>query len=253
MGTLEKKVIWLTGASSGIGETLALELARRGALLAITARRRELLDGLVSRIAGEGGSAIALAGDVLDLDAMKNLSGEIAERLGVIDILVANAGTHIETRPESFDSSEYLSLMDINYGGMLRCIEAVLPSMLERGSGHVVGVASLAGMRGLPRAAAYGASKAAMIHFLESLRFHVKARGVKVTVVNPGFVKTPLTDKNDFYMPFLTSPERAAAVISRGIENQRREISFPFPFNWIVKSGRFMPASIYEMFVDRMW
>lgn len=191
MAQLKDKVVWLTGASSGIGESLAIDLARRGARLALTARREELLGRLVGKISEQNGRAAGIAGDVTDLGAMQRAVREIETKIGPIDILIANAGTHLFTVPEKFDSSEYLSLMEINYGGMLKCIESVLPGMIERRSGHIVGVASLAGMRGLPRAAAYGSSKAAMIHFLESLRFHLKQYGLKVTIVNPGFVKTP--------------------------------------------------------------
>jgi short-subunit dehydrogenase len=250
---LKGACVWLIGASSGIGEALAYELARRGAKVALTARRREILDEMVRKISAAGGTAWSFPGDVESLEQMKTLARSIEDTIGPIDLAIPNAGTHIPTWPEKFNSAEYFSIMRLNFGGMLHCIEAVLPKMLERGRGHIAPVASLAGYRGLPKSAAYGASKAAMIHFLESIRFHVKPKGITISIVNPGFVKTPLTDKNDFYMPFLISSEKAARSICRGIERGKRQIAFPFPFSWLVALGKFLPAPVYEKIVDRMW
>lgn len=247
------KTIWLTGASSGIGEALARRLARDGARLALTSRRGDELARVVSEITAVGGNAVAFPCDVTQRDEVITVGGRIINHFGKLDIVIANAGTHRFTVPEQFDSKEYLDLMNLNYGGMLHTINAVLPDMIARRAGHVVGVASLAGTRGLPRAAAYGASKAAMHHFLESIRFHLVRHDVDVTIVNPGFVKTPLTDKNDFYMPFLVSAEQSADIIARGIARRAREVSFPFPFNWLVKSGKFLPAPLYEAIVNRLW
>ncbi len=251
--TMREKVVWLTGASSGIGEALAYELARRGARVALTARRESVLHEIVSKITSEGGQAVAFAGDVTDITQMKQIVASIEQQLGPIDIAIPNAGTHLFTIPENFNSAEYMSIMQLNFGGMLYCIEAVLPGMLERKRGWLAPIASLAGYRGLPRAAAYGASKSAMIHFLESIRFHLKSKGITISIVNPGFVKTPLTDKNDFYMPFLVSADRAAEIICDGIERGKREVAFPFPFNWILKVARMLPDPIYERIVDRLW
>ncbi len=250
---LNGKCVWLTGASSGIGEALALELASRGAKLAITARRAEVLEQLVARIRAKGGEAWSFPGDVLNLDQMKQVVAAIELNIAPIDLAIPNAGTHLFTVPESFDCAEYLFVMQLNYGGMLHCIEAVLPGMLARKRGYLAPVASLAGYRGLPRAAAYGASKSAMIHFLESIRFHLKSKGVTISIVNPGFVRTPLTDKNDFHMPFIVDADQAARIICQGIERGKREIAFPFPFNWILKLARILPDAIYERIVDRLW
>ena len=245
------KRVWLTGASQGIGRAVALELASQGATCALTSRDEEKLQALGAEVVQRGGKVLLLSGDVTDLDRMNAIADEIEAKLGGIDILIANAGTHRFTKPEAFDSKEYLTLMDLNYGGMLRCIEAVLPAMLKRGSGHIVGVASLAGFRGVPRAGAYGASKAAAINFLESLRFHLVPKGIDVTVVNPGFVRTPLTDKNDFKMPFLTEPDRAAKIICSGIARRKNDVSFPIPFSWIVKTLRILPLWLYNAIMSR--
>ena len=250
---LKGKCVWLTGASSGIGEALAYELARRGARVAITARRKEILDQMVARIRESGGEAWSFPGDVLNLDEMKQVVDSIEKSVAPIDIAIPNAGSHLFTKPEEFNSAEYLSIMQLNYGGVLHCLEAIIPRMLARGGGHLAPVASLAGYRGLPRAAAYGASKSALIHFLESIRFHLKPKGFTITIVNPGFVKTPLTDKNDFYMPFLVSSERAAKIICSGIERGKRTVAFPFPFSWLVGLGKFLPAPVYEKIVNQLW
>lgn len=250
---LKDQVIWLTGASSGIGEALAYALARRGAKLALTARRADILAKLVSAINAEGGDARAFPGDVLNLEQLRKIVGEIEQTIGPLDIVVANAGTHIPSKLENFNSNEYMGLMDVNYGGMLRTIEAALAGMQERKRGLVVGVASMAGYRGFPEAGAYGASKAAMINFLESLRFHMKPFGISVSIINPGFVKTPLTDKNDFYMPFLISSERAAEIMCAAIEDRKFECTFPRPFNWVLKLMRVLPNRVYQMLVESTW
>ncbi len=245
--------VWLTGASSGIGEALAYELAARGAKVAVTARRAEVLDALVSQIRAKGGQAWSFPGDVTNLEEMKRVVASIESSVGPIDLAIPNAGTHVFTIPEQFNSAEYLSIMQLNFGGILFCLEAIIPRMLERGKGALAPVASLAGYRGLPRAGAYGASKAAAIHFLESIRFHLKTKGITISIVNPGFVKTPLTDKNDFRMPFLIDSDKAAKIICNGIERGKREIAFPWPFKWVLKIARILPDPIYERIVDRCW
>lgn len=245
------KRIWLTGASSGIGEALVWRLHALGAELIVTARRAEVLQRLVATL--DGDRVHAFAGDVTDPLAMKDIVNKVERTLGPIDIAIPNAGSHIFTVPEQFNSAEYLGLMQLNFGGMLHCIEAVLPGMLERGRGVIAPVASLAGYRGLPRAGAYGASKAAMIHFLESIRFHLEPKGLKIIIINPGFVKTPLTDKNDFRMPFLVSAEESAIYISKGIMKGRREVAFPYLFSRLLKVGRMLPAPVYERIVNLCW
>jgi len=251
--SIKDSCVWVTGASSGIGEALTIELARRGARVAITARRADVLESLRSSLGEYAGQVACFPGDVRNLDEMKRIVAAVEAHFGPIDIAIPNAGTHIFSVPEEFNSKEYLDLMELNFGGMLHCIEAVLPGMLGRGRGAIAPVASLAGYRGLPRAAAYGASKSAMIHFIESIRFHLVRKGITISIVNPGFVKTPLTDKNDFRMPFLVDATQAARIICNGIERGKREIAFPFPFNWVLKVARILPAPLYEALVNRCW
>jgi short-subunit dehydrogenase len=253
MTSLQDKHIWLTGASLGIGRGLALELGARGASIVLTARNVEALELVRSEVESVGGKVLVKPGDVTDLDRMKAIASEVETQWGGIDILIANAGTHIESDPVHFDTEEYFKLMDINYGGMLRCMEAVMPGMVERKSGRIVGVASLAGLRGMPTASAYSASKGAMINFLQSSRFHLQDHNIGVTIVNPGFVRTPLTDKNDFHMPFLIEPEKAARIICNAIARERSEVSFPIPFSWTIRFLRIIPHPIYNWIMTRVW
>ncbi|MDY7108835.1 MAG: SDR family NAD(P)-dependent oxidoreductase [Planctomycetota bacterium] len=253
MTRLAGKHVWLTGASMGIGRALALELAERGAVSILTARNEEALDEVRREVEACGGRVLVKPGDVTDLGRMKAIAAEAEDELGGIDVLIANAGTHLFTKHAAFDTAEYLGLMDINYGGTLRCIEAVLPGMLRREAGCLVGMASLAGFRGLPRAAAYSASKGALINFLQSIRFHLLEHNVQVTIVNPGFVRTPLTDKNDFHMPFLMDADRAARIICSGIERGKKDIAFPIPFSWTIRFMRIIPYPIYEWIMTRVW
>ncbi|MCH2143203.1 MAG: SDR family NAD(P)-dependent oxidoreductase [Phycisphaerales bacterium] len=245
--------VWITGASTGIGRALAKELASCGAHLAITSRRTDVLEEVVGEICSAGGQAQAYAGDVTDADAMAEIAAAISQNWGGIDVLIANAGTHIPSEPLQFDSRQYQDLMQINYGGVLHCIEAVLPGMKAQGHGHIVGVASLAGYRALPTASAYGASKAALIHFLQSLRFHLEHESIAVTVINPGFVRTPLTDKNDFRMPCLIEASDAASRIRRALERGKRDVAFPAPFSWVISLFRIIPMPLYACILRRIW
>jgi short-subunit dehydrogenase len=243
------KVVWLTGASSGIGEALVRRLAGTGCRLAITARRGEVLEALASECGKE--RVRAFPGDVTDLERMKAVAADIRAQWGAVDVLITNAGTYLPTDPATFDSLEYDRIMKLNYSGSLYCIEAVLPEMLSRRRGLIVGVSSLVGYRGLPRSCSYGATKAALINFLEGLRFDLKRHGVGVTIVNPGFVRTPLTEKNDFAMPFIISAEDAADIIVEGIRRGKKEIHFPWQFSWLLKALRVIPYPLYELIVSR--
>ena len=247
------KLVWLTGASAGIGESVARELAGRGAILALTARRPDPLNQLVAELTSKGHRAYGFRGDVTSTEDMTRVVREIEAQLGTPDIVIANAGTHIPSDPIQFNGAEYLSIMDTNFGGMIKTIEAVIGSMVRRKSGHIVGVSSMAGYRGLPTSAAYSASKAAVTTFLESCRFHLEEVGISVSIVHPGFVRTPLTDKNTFSMPFLMEAPAAAKVMCDGIANKRKEISFPFPFNWIMRCIRVLPYPLFEILARKSW
>ncbi len=253
MNRLDGQRVWITGASKGIGRALAEELARRGARTVLTARNETELEEVASVIRDAGGHATVQPGDVCDLDRMKEIVANVEAEYGGIDMLIANAGTHIESAPERFSTEEYMRLMDINYGGMLRCIEACLPGMIERQSGRIVGMSSLVAYRAVPLAAAYGGSKAAITNFLQSMRFHLEDCGVEVTVISPGFVRTPLTDKNKFGMPFLVEAPDAARTICKGLAKGHAQISFPMPFTNIIGLMRVLPYPIYHWIMRFVW
>ncbi len=245
------KVIWITGASSGIGEAIARRLSRIPCRIALTARRGELLDKLSQELSQLGAEVRGFPGDVCEQSEMHRVCSAIEEMWGGVHLLIANAGTHSPERADEFDSAECLKLMKINYGGVLHCIEAVLPGMLKRRTGHIVGVSSVAGYRGLPFSGAYVASKAAVTHFLESLRFELEPKGIDVTVVSPGFVRTPLTDQNDFPMPCLIEAGEAAEEIFRGVARRRKEVHFPARFTWMMKFLRIIPYPLYHFLVRK--
>ena len=238
-------LVWITGASSGIGEALIAPLAARGARVAISARRADRLEALASDHRRRGADVRAFPLDVTDREANARAVEAIEREMGPIALAVLNAGSHLRGSGGVFDAQQYVDIFHLNVLGVVYGLDAVLPRMLARGDGHIAGVASLAGFRALPTAAAYGASKAALIHLLESIRFDLEPRGVRVTVVNPGFVETPLTDQNRFRMPFLMPVERAAGIIVRELERDRREIHFPKPFSWTVKLLRILPFPLY--------
>jgi short-subunit dehydrogenase len=257
MDPLSHSIIWITGASSGIGEAFAVECVRRGARVALSARRADSLAGLVDRITTQFPDATprarAYPADVSSLDSLQSVVTAIESEMGPIDIVVANAGINEYVSLNSFSTEKFLSVMNVNYGGLLRCIEVVLPSMRKRGKGRIVGGASIAGFRGLPTSGAYGASKSAMIHFLESIRFQLEPMGIGVTIVNPGFVKTPMTDTNEFHMPFLMECDDAVRCMADGIGRGDSEVTFPWLFSRLMKIGRILPFPLYAWIARTIW
>lgn len=246
------KVIFLTGASSGIGEGLALDLARRGAVLGLLARRKELLDDLASRCISAGGKAIALPADVTEPDQVALAAERFRKEFGNIDILIANAGiggNNEETR--SYEPAAVKKVIDINLLGAANAVYAVLPQMLEQGEGQLVAISSLAGFRGLPKSAAYSASKAGMTAFFESVRLDVQHKGIAVTIIQPGFIKTPLTSGRANKMPFLMELEDSIPHFIKAIEKKKKFAAFPWQLAAIVRSGKLMPAWMYDRIAGR--
>jgi NADP-dependent 3-hydroxy acid dehydrogenase YdfG len=246
---LRDRVTWITGASSGIGEALIAQLVARGARVAISARREERLRTLAHAWRTRGADVAAFPLNVIDRAANATTVAAIEAALGPIDLAIFNAGGHLKGSGRRFDGRQYVDIMELNYCGVVYGLEAVLPGMLERRRGHVAGVASLTGYRPIPTAGAYGASKAALIHMLDAIRFDLEPRGIAVTVVNPGFVKTPLTDRNRFPMPFLMPVDRAAEIIVSGLERERREVHFPKRLSWTLKAMRVLPYPLYEWII----
>jgi short-subunit dehydrogenase len=242
---LRGKVVWVVGASSGIGAALAEELDARGATVAVTARRKDRLDALA------GGRMAVVPGDVTDRDAMDAAAEEVRRAVGEPDVVVLNAGFWEQTDATAWDRDLFARHVEVNLLGMNNALGAVLPTMVARGHGHVVGVASVAGYRGLPGAEAYGATKAAQVNLLEALRVGLRPRGIAVTTVCPGFVRTELTAKNDFPMPFMVEPEDAARAICDGIERGRQEIVFPLPMAVLMKAARLVPVRVWTTALGR--
>ena len=245
---LRSAVVWVTGASSGIGAALVGPLVSKGARVAVSARRAEALEALAHTWRDKGADVRAFPVDVTDRAATHAVVAAIEQAFGRLDVAVLNAGTHVLGKGP-FDAQQFVDNMELNYFGMLYGIEAVLPGMLARGRGHIAGVSSLAGLRAVPGAGAYGASKAAASHMLDAIRFDLEPRGVLVTNITPGFVKTPLTDRNRYRMPFLMEVDRAAAILVDGLERGKREIHFPKPFSWIVKTLRVLPYPVYQWII----
>lgn len=241
--------VWITGASSGIGRALALEMARDGWLVVASARRQAELDSLAAE--GPEGRITGVAVDVTDVDATKAAVARIEAEQGPITCAVLAAGTHIPTPADPFKVEHYRALMEINVMGVIHACAAVLPGFKARGGGHLVVVSSVAGYRGLPTAAGYGATKAALINFTEALKFDLDDWGVKTQLVCPGFVRTPLTDKNPFPMPFLMEVEDAARALYAGMRGGGFEITFPKRFTFLIKKVAMLPYGIYFAMIKR--
>jgi len=234
----------ITGASSGIGAALARELARRGWTMALLARRGELLEALVNELPTQ---SIALSCDVTDAGAVKIAVKQGEDALGgPFDLAIANAGVGLPSHATKFNLADAELMMRVNVLGMFNLFDAVVPSMIERRSGRFAGVASIAGLRGLPATSVYSATKAAMQAFLEANRVDLRPYGVGVTTINPGFVITPMTDKNRFKMPFLMKVEDAARVIADGLAQGKRVIEFPRPMSLLMRMGRLVPNALWD-------
>ena len=233
--------VWVVGASSGIGAEVARELVRRGARVAISARRKSDLDEVA------GGHMLVVPLDVTDHAAAQTAAQQVGSELGGIDVLVAAAGHWQQTTAGELDVEVFSTHVQVNLMGMASSISAVLPGMRARGRGSVVGIASVAGYRGIPGAEAYGATKAAQINLLEALRAGLRGSGVTVQTVCPGFVETPMTRSNQFSMPFMVSADRAARTIVDGIEAGRVEIVFPWQMALLMKTARLVPVRLWSL------
>ena len=246
------KVVFITGASSGIGSEVARQLAKKGATLGLLARRAEMLDALASEVAQNGGVARTLAADVTDETAVRAAAQSLRDEFGQIDILIANAGIGGgAVHAKNLNAEVFAQVMNVNLLGAVHSVAAVLPEMVRRDSGHLIAISSLAAYRGLPKSASYCASKAAMTALFESLRVDLRGSNVAVTTVHPGFIKTPLTSGRDAKMPFLMELDAGAAKIIRIIEQKKRIAAFPFPLSTFVRAGQLFPAWLYDFIAAR--
>jgi NADP-dependent 3-hydroxy acid dehydrogenase YdfG len=244
------KVVLITGASSGIGCALGIELARSGALVGFLARRRNRLTKIVEEIEKAGGRALALPADVTDAAQVKAAVSQLREEFGEIDLLVANAGINVNTFVPDLCEQKIADLFNVNVIGVVNSVSAVLPEMISRGRGHLAVNSSLAAYRGLPKSAAYCASKAAISNFFEALRIDLKGTGVDVTIIHPGFVKTPLI-ANIRRTPYVMELDYAVQKIVRALEKRKKEYSFPWQMATLARACLLLPIPVYDWIAAR--
>jgi len=243
-----KKKIWITGASSGIGKSVAEKFANEGWKVAVSARRKELLDELA-----KNPNIVSFPLDVTNRDQINEVFKNILDYFGDLDICLFSSGTYEPKDEQNIDPDKIKNVINVNFLGVIDCVKSVEGYFKDRKSGHISIVSSIAGYRGLPNSSGYGPSKAALTNFSESIYFDFKKFGVRVSVVSPGFIKTPLTDKNEFPMPFLKTPEYAAEKIFSGlVKSSAFEIHFPKGLTLILKFLRILPYKLYLFLVDKL-
>jgi NAD(P)-dependent dehydrogenase (short-subunit alcohol dehydrogenase family) len=240
------RVVLITGASSGIGRGLTLELARLGARAGLLARRADFLQEVVAEIETHGGKALALPADVTDASAVRAAVDTLQQRFGPIDLLIANAGVGATVAGGRLEPDGVARVFNVNVIGVVNCVTAVIPQMIERGRGHLAVISSLAAYRGLPKSAAYCSSKAAISSLFESLRLDLQPKGIDVTIIHPGFIKTPLTAGRQAKLPFLMEVDDAARKMIRAIEKRKKSYAFPWQLATIVRVGMVMPTFLYD-------
>jgi NADP-dependent 3-hydroxy acid dehydrogenase YdfG len=245
----ENKIVWITGASSGIGWALAKELHTRGAKLAISGRNQQALQKLVDELGGE--NTFIQAFDATDELANKTAVENILQHFGKLDIAILNAGISLPSSKNNF-AKNFKETLDVNVLGVAYGIDPVLKYFRQKDKGHLAVVGSLAGFGGVPGSAAYCASKAAVQSMLQSLTAELINTPIKVSTICPGFVKTPLTDKNNFKMPFLMRPEKAAVIMAKQLARQKQLICFPWLFSWLTRFVNILPNSLYLKLVSRV-
>ena len=242
------KNIWITGASSGIGKALAIKFANEGWQVAASARRESLLKELSNQYTNIQSFPL----DVTDSDKCKSVFKDIIEKFENIEICVFGTGIHDPQSEKKFNLEKIKKIMEVNFFGTMNSINSVYDYFGQREVGQISIISSVAGYRGLPAAGAYCASKSALTSFAESLHFEMKRKNVRVSLISPGFIKTPMTDQNDFPMPMIKSPEFAADQIYNGlIKKSGFEIHFPKVFTFFMKFLRILPSGIYFKFLEK--
>ncbi len=238
------KRYWLVGASEGLGLALATQLHRAGAIVILSARNAKRLQEVCAALP----NATAAPLDVSDSAAVT----AVAAQIGPIDGMIWLAGVYTPMPADALDADAFVQMCDVNFTGCARVLGAVLPAMVAQGSGHIVLTGSLSGFRGLPGAMGYQASKAGVMALGECLYADLRGTGIKVQVANPGFIRTRLTDKNTFAMPFLMEPEEAAAHMMALIQGASFKKSFPTVFSWLFRLSQFLPDwAYYRMFAPK--
>ena len=244
----KQKKIWITGASSGIGKSVAEKFANEGWKVAVSARRKELLDELA-----KNPNIVSFPLDVTNRNQINEVFKNIIDNFGELDICLFSSGTYEPKDEQNIDPDKIKNVINVNFLGVIDCVKSVERYFKDKKSGHISIVSSIAGYRGLPNSSGYGPSKAALTNFSESIYFDFKKFGVRVSVVSPGFIKTPLTDKNEFPMPFLKTPEYAAEKIFNGlVKSSAFEIHFPKGLTLTLKFLRILPYRLYLFLVDKL-
>lgn len=247
---LAGKVCVVTGASGGIGRALALELGRRGNKLAVVARRKAELEEVAHLVGVYGGEAIAIPADIRSTSDVDAAFGLAEDRFGPVDVAVANAALNCQEPADAISYDDLHMVVEVNLTATMWTLNCALRRMLPRKWGHLVGVASVAGFRGLPRGAAYAATKAGFRSYLESLRLTYARHGIRVTSVCPGFVRTPMIEGATFPTPFCIEPDDAALRIIKAIERGRSEVVFPWQMALLVQLGKWTPNFIYDRVIQ---
>lgn len=243
------KLAWVTGGGSGIGRALAMRLGEAGWRVAVSARTSADLDSLAAAFPDMIRPFVL---DVTDNDAVAATVAQIVRDMGQIDLVVLGAGTYKPIMAASFDREIFARTLDVNVMGTVNCLSAIMPAMIDRRGGHIAIMASVAGFVGLPGAAAYGASKAALNVMAEALEPDLERHNVRLSVINPGFVDTPLTRENDFPMPFLITTDVAVDAIMKGLVRSRFEIVFPWPMAMAMKLLALLPHRLRLAITRRM-
>jgi NADP-dependent 3-hydroxy acid dehydrogenase YdfG len=239
------KRYWLVGASEGLGRALALRLSAAGAEVILSARSADRLAEVAATLPGP---SMTLPVDVADSDSVRGA----AAAAGQIDGVVFLAGLYWPMAAQDWNADQVETMCDVNFTGCARVIGAALPAMVARGTGHVVITGSLSGFRGLPGAIGYGASKAGVMALAECMQADLRGSGIVVQVANPGFIRTRLTDKNTFTMPFLMEPAGAADHMFRHMQTDRFKVSFPTVFSWLFRLSQFLPDwAYYRIFAPK--
>ena len=239
----EDGIAWITGASTGIGRQVALDLAAEGYTVAATARSADKLETLAAEASAAGRKIIAFPCDVTDGSAMRDTVERIENEAGPIVLAIFNAGDYFPTRLDGLSTDNFVKTYDVNVFGVINGLVPVLEHMRRRGRGQVAMVGSASAIFGLPAAAAYGASKAALNSMAWSLKYDLDLVNIRIQVANPGFVDTPLTKENRFTMPALMTVENASRRLIEGIRSGGTEFTFPRRFTWFIKALTYLPAS----------
>ena len=245
----ERKKIWIVGGSSGIGLSLSEMLLKRGATVAISARRRERLESIQEQFRERAVIATADVKSVSDLDLCFN---KIKKTVGDLDIVIYLAANYVPMRSFDFNYNTAKDIVDVNFMGFINLFSLIIPYYIQQKGGTIAVVSSVAGYRGLPNSLVYGATKAALINLAETMYLDLKPKGIDVHLINPGFVKTALTDKNKFNMPMIIEPEEAAKSIIKGIEKGEFEIHFPKTFTLLMKFVRLLPYKLYFYLIKKL-